>query len=111
MIEKIIDGVIYLLDEETLTAEVIGGDGCKGDIEILKTVVLNDVSYRVTTIGPEAFSCCDSLTDITIPDTVTLIGSGAFSNCTSLTAVHISDLAAWCRIDFGVVSECSVGGY
>ena len=38
-----------------------------------------------------AFSGCDSLTSITIPDSVTSIGYGAFSGCSSLTSITIPD--------------------
>lgn len=55
----------------------------------------------VTTIGEYAFSRCSSLTSITIPESVTTIGDSAFRFCDSLTDVSITDLAAWCRIDFG----------
>ncbi len=36
--------------------------------------------YKVTSIGEYAFEDCDSLTSITIPDSVTSIGYGAFSD-------------------------------
>ncbi len=47
--------------------------------------------YIVTTIGDRAFSYCDSLTSITIPDSVTSIGDRAFSYCVSLTSITIPD--------------------
>ena len=43
----------------------------------------------VTVIGEDAFSYCDGLTSIIIPDSITSIGSYAFSNCYSLTSVTI----------------------
>ena len=43
----------------------------------------------VTSIGDEAFSRCNGLTSITIPDSVTSIGSSAFYNCIRLTSVTI----------------------
>lgn len=40
---------------------------------------------KVTCIGDSAFSECDSLTSVTIPDSVTSIGDGAFDDNPSLT--------------------------
>ena len=45
----------------------------------------------VTSIGDYAFTRCDSLTSITIPEGVTSIGEGAFYYCTSLTSITISE--------------------
>lgn len=44
----------------------------------------------VTAIGDNAFTYCESLTTITIPDSVASIGDEAFSYCDGLTAVTIS---------------------
>lgn len=43
-----------------------------------------------TSIGGWAFSCCTSLTSITIPDSVTSIGDGAFDEC-NITSITIPD--------------------
>ena len=51
----------------------------------------NDNTYPVTAIGSSAFSGCNELTSITIPEGVTTIGSYAFYNCSGLTSVTISD--------------------
>ena len=91
MIEKTIEGIKYRFNEETLTAEVIQKNGYVGDIIIPETIVFNQVSYGVTSIGEEAFNCCDSLTSIVIPDGVTSIGESAFSDCSSLTSIVIPD--------------------
>ena len=43
----------------------------------------------VTEIGYDAFYGCDSLTSITIPNSITSIGNWAFSGCSSLTSITI----------------------
>ena len=45
--EKIINGIKYLLSERKLTAEVIRKRGYSGDIVIPDTVVSKKVSYKV----------------------------------------------------------------
>ena len=45
----------------------------------------------VTRIGLDAFYKCSSLTTITMPNSLTSIGSNAFSGCSSLTEIEIPD--------------------
>ena len=46
---------------------------------------------QVSAIGDDAFYGCDSLTQVTIPDSVVTIGKRAFRYCTSLTHISIPD--------------------
>ena len=43
----------------------------------------------VTGIGSQAFYNCDTLTSVTIPNSVSYIGSSAFQGCTGLTSVTL----------------------
>lgn len=104
MVEAIIDGINYRLDKDNQTAEVIKRregiyNDYDGDIIIPETVVLNDVTYRVTSIGEGAFYQCESLKSIIIPDSVTSIGDGAFWDCSSLTSITFQGtIAQWKEI-------------
>ncbi|MEE1095046.1 MAG: leucine-rich repeat domain-containing protein [Paludibacteraceae bacterium] len=90
MLEKIIKGIKYSLDEETMTAEVIAKrNGYEGDIIIPETVVSNRAAFLVTSIGENAFFDCKSLTTITLPNSVKRIKMGAFIFCSSLTSMTI----------------------
>lgn len=88
--EEIINGINYRLNGWTKTAEVIKkSGGYEGDVIIPETVVFNERTYRVTSIGKEAFAFCDPLTSITIPNSVKSIGWKAFLDCESLKEICI----------------------
>ncbi|MBR6185029.1 MAG: leucine-rich repeat protein [Clostridia bacterium] len=59
--------------------------GKGGDVVIPDTLG----GYPVSIVGDKAFYKCDSLTNVTIPDSVKSIGVNAFYGCGSLTSVTI----------------------
>lgn len=78
------------------------GDDAFSNCESLTNIIIPD---SVTTIGYRAFENCTSLTDITIPNSVTSIEGYAFSYCTALLDVVIPDSVT--EIGLGVFSHCS----
>ena len=69
------------------TVTITGYIGPGGAVAIPSTMN----GLPVTSIGEYAFYECDSLTSLTIPDSVTRIGSDAFQYCTRLTNVTIGN--------------------
>ncbi len=63
------------------------------------------IPNSVTTIGYQAFYGCNSLTSVSIPNSVTSIGYHAFSGCSSLTSVTIP--GSLTTIERGVFYGCS----
>ena len=70
-----------LLEDET--AEITGYSGTATQLTIPSSID----GYTVTSIGELAFSFTESLTSVTIPDSVTEINGYAFSYCSTLASV------------------------
>lgn len=75
--------------EVTYKEEYSDGNHYSGNIIIPERVTTNDKSYIVSSIGNNAFDACDTITNITIPNSVTSIGDEAFRICSGLTSVTI----------------------
>ena len=103
-----IDGIHFSLlyvDGEGYATVTSPSDGYyAGNVVIPEKVSYNGIEYSVIFIGEEAFSGCESLTSITIPNSVTGIGDEAFYGCTGLTSIEIPESltnighgAFWCK--------------
>ena len=88
-----IDGINYDLvaEKEEATVIVKSYQGYFGEVVIPESVEHEGTTYRVTSIGNEAFYECSGLTSITISNSVTSIGEEAFYECSGLTSVTIGN--------------------
>ena len=96
------ENLTWTLDSNgTLTISGTGemtGDAWRNYRSSIKSVVIND---GVTRIGGWVFDECDSLTSVTIPDSVKIIEKNAFEGCSNLKNVYYNgDIEAWLGIDF-----------
>ena len=62
-----------------------------GSVNIPETVYYNGDTYTVTAIGDYAFTFCQGLTSVSIPNTVTSIGNYAFNCCSNLETLTIGN--------------------
>ena len=85
-----INGIYYNFfgDEATVTS---GTPKYSGSVVIPASVTYNGKTYTVTNIGDDAFSGCNNLTSITIPNSLTDIGRASFYGCSNLTSVTIGN--------------------
>ena len=86
-----IDGITYDVVAKAKVATVIKKETGEysGSVVIPETIVHNNVTCSVTSIGNEAFLGCKGLTSITIPNSVTSIGNWAFAYSSGLTSLTI----------------------
>lgn len=84
-------------------------DNCNAIITNSNTLIVgcknSKIVDSVTNIGNYAFSGCDGLTYITIPNNVTSIGDNAFKDCSGLTSLTLPNNLT--DIGGGAFSECS----
>lgn len=87
----VVNGIAYnALSLTSLTCEVTrNSTPYTGEIIIPETVSYQNRTFTVYSIGNSAFSGCNDLTSLIIPNTVTKIGSFAFSSCSQLTRLSV----------------------
>jgi len=87
-----IDGIYYNLMSDG-TAEVTydsqSNNTYKGNVVIPEFLTIGNTTYRVVSIGDDAFSKCSYMSSVSIPNSVTSIGEWAFWDCSSLTSITI----------------------
>ncbi|MCH5325612.1 MAG: leucine-rich repeat protein [Duncaniella sp.] len=95
-----IDGIIYQVNRETMTAEVTGCTSSLTNLNIPETIRVKSGTMTVTSVAASAFYGNRTITSATIPATIEAMGTDAFRNVTNLRTLNIADLAAWCAIEF-----------
>lgn len=95
------DGAFYY--SPNLTSVKIDGIGDEGFIDFIVDSILPS---KLTSIGTQAFSYCESLKEIAIPDSVSEIGDGAFESCKSLEAIKLPKSIT--KIGVGVFNQCNM---
>jgi BspA type Leucine rich repeat region (6 copies) len=101
------NGINYnVTDPANFKVEVAPQDSFtfSGEANLPNAVTYNGNSYSVTSIGNDAFSNCNGLNSIVIPDSVTSIGNSAFYNCSSLPSITIPNTVT--SIGDGEFSNC-----
>lgn len=59
-------------------------------VSVPKTVTIDNITYKVTAIAPNAFKNCKKLTKVTMKSNIKIIGKSAFSGCNKLNTVVMS---------------------
>lgn len=88
-----IDSVYYTLDTTAMTAQIAvqSKTTAIGDIVINDTVTYEGANYAVASMANSAFSGCNQLTSIVLPQTLRNLGREAFLQCTNLISCIIPD--------------------
>lgn len=71
------DQVHYEYDTTSLTASIVTYSGTQSELIIPSSIVVNEITYNVTTIAERAFRGT-GLESVFLPDTIVTIGNGAF---------------------------------
>ncbi len=97
-----------VLDRESMTVtlkpgkDYIPGNYVTGSLEIPEQVQYGNMSFTVVSIGDAAFTYCDQLTSVVLPNSIVSIGENAFNNCPNLTFISLpSSLKTIGRYAFG----------
>lgn len=89
---KFTDGNLrYTVNADGESVTVSGTSGEPTQLTIESSISDKDKNYTVTKIATWAFNECNTLTEVTLPNTVDEIGYQAFCKCSNLTNVTIPE--------------------
>lgn len=81
----------YIVNADGESVTVSGTSGSPTQLNIESSISYKDKNYTVTKIATWAFNECNTLTEVTLPNTVDEIGYQAFFKCSNLTNVTIPE--------------------
>ena len=81
----------YTVNADGKSVTVSGTSGKPTQLTIESSISDNGTNYTVTKIATWAFNACNTLTEVTLPNTVDEIGYQAFFKCSNLTKVIIPE--------------------
>lgn len=81
----------YTVNADEKSVTVSGTSGKPTQLTIESSISDNGKNYTVTKIATWAFNACNTLTEVTLPNTVDEIGYQAFFKCSNLTKVIIPE--------------------
>ena len=81
----------YIVNADGESVTVSGTSGKPTQLTIESSISDNGKNYTVTKIATWAFNACNTLTEVTLPNTVDEIGYQAFFKCSNLTKVIIPE--------------------
>lgn len=89
---KFTDGNLrYTVNADGKSVTVSGTSENPTQLNIESSILYNGTNYTVTKIATWAFNACNTLTEVTLPNTVDEIGYQAFFKCSNLTKVIIPE--------------------
>ena len=100
------EGILYSIQSDGTVAV------CDAESTIKNADIPEEIKgYKVSAIGDYAFSDCEKLTSVTIPESITYIGKVAFAGCDSLNTVYWNAVACekvgWYYSIFGYIPNVS----
>lgn len=104
-ITAMVDNLLFEIHFETKQVKVVGFRSSTPYAVIPASINIRGKSYRVTSIGHDAFSGHKNLSSVVIPNSVTSIEYNAFWYCTALTSITIPNSVT--RIGNQAFHSCS----
>lgn len=102
-----IDGIYYVAISENEAGVTSDSEwnSYSGNVVIPSEIVVDEKTYKVTSIEPSAFRVSTELTSVAIPNTIVTIGEYAFAGCSGLSEITIPNSVT--EIENSVFSGCS----